>query len=148
MHTDILVRPAAAEDIPAVAGMEQVCFPQDPWPAELFPRFRHRILVAEEDGLFLGYLVFSHVLDEGAVDNIAVRPEARRRGAADALLRHFFGMARELGLATVTLEVRASNTPAVRLYEKHGFVTVGRRRGYYERPKEDAVLMTKELELC
>ena len=65
------------------------------------------------------------------------------RGFADALIDTFvrFGAAR---LAFLTLEVRAGNAPAIALYEKHGFYEVGRRKGYYDDPKEDAILMTRE----
>ena len=75
------------------------------------------------------------------MDNIAVAPEARRRGVADALLSVLTSFGRD-NLAVLMLEVRASNLPAVALYEKHGFAAVGRRKNYYEAPKEDAVLMT------
>ena len=97
--------------------------------------------MAEEDGAVLGYAVLSAVLDEGNLDNIAVAPEYRRRGVADALLGALTGFGREC-LALLTLEVRASNAPAIALYEKHGFAAVGRRKNYYSAPREDAVLMT------
>lgn len=89
----------------------------------------------------LGYAVVSVVLDEGNLDNIAVAPEHRRQGVADALLSALTGFGRE-HLAALMLEVRASNAPAIALYEKHGFTAVGRRRNYYDAPREDAVLMT------
>ena len=83
------------------------------------------------------------MLDEGYIDNIAVEPDARRHGVASALLDVFcrFGAA---NLAFLTLEVRASNTPAIGLYEKHGFRRVGVRPNYYQSPKEDAIIMTRE----
>ena len=91
----------------------------------------------------LGYAGLHAVLDEGYIDNVAVAPEYRRQGIADALIGAFtrFGEAR---LAFLTLEVRAGNDPAITLYEKHGFYEVGRRKDYYDDPKEDAVLMTRE----
>ena len=135
---------AAPEHIAAIAALENACFP-DPWPADLFSRIRERILVAAEGPAVLGYLVFSSVLDEGSVDNIAVAPERRRQGIADALLSDAERRARDGGLSFITLEMRASNAAAAALYEKHGYREVGRRRGYYEKPKEDAILMTKVL---
>ena len=83
------------------------------------------------------------VLDEGYIDNIAVRPDYRGQGIADALLDVFvrFGRAK---LALLTLEVRLTNEPAIQLYYKHGFAQVGRRKDYYENPKEDAIIMTLE----
>ena len=89
----------------------------------------------------LGYAVLSVILDEGNLDNIAVARPARRRGVGDALLSVLTGFGRE-HLACLMLEVRASNAPAIALYEKHGFAAVGRRKNYYDAPREDAVLMT------
>ena len=125
--------------------MEAACF-ADPWPADLIGRLLDRFSVAlEDDGSVAGYLALSSVLDEGSIDNVAVRPDCRRRGIGDALLQDAAERAREKGLAFLTLEVRASNGPAVGLYEKHGFSAVGRRKNYYEHPREDAILMTKVL---
>lgn len=136
------LRKAAPAHIPRIAAAEKICFPADPWPEEILARARERITVAEEDGVLLGYIVFSSVLDEGSVDNIAVLPAYRRRGVAEALLADALAKARESGLAHIYLEVRASNAPARALYEKHGFREVGRRSNYYEKPREDAILMT------
>ena len=124
----------------------QVCFPADPWSRELFRTALKNPLVCTllalgEDGAVLGYAVLSTVLDEGNLDNIAVAPEARRQGVADALLSALTGFGRE-HLSTLMLEVRASNAPAIALYEKHGFAAVGRRKNYYKEPQEDAILMT------
>ena len=87
--------------------------------------------------------IVERVLDEGYIDNIAVDPNARRHGVADELLDVFcrFGAA---NLAFLTLEVRASNEPAIALYRKHGFEEAGRRKDYYTKPKEDAVIMTRD----
>ena len=85
------------------------------------------------------------MLDEGYIDNVAVAPDARRHGVASALLDVFcrFGAA---NLAFLTLEVRRSNTAAIALYEKFGFQMAGLRPGYYQHPREDAVIMTREFE--
>ena len=134
---------AQPEHIPDIAALERVCFPADPWPEELIDRWIDRYTVAVDgNGAVTGFLVLSSVLDEGSVDNVAVAPEHRRRGIADALVADAVRCAREAELAVLTLEVRASNDPAIRLYEKHGFREVGRRRNYYEKPREDAILMT------
>ena len=141
--------PMTAAHLPQVAALEKVCFPADPWSEELFRAALESphtsLLLAEgENGTALGYAVLSAVLDEGNLDNIAVAPHCRRRGVADALLSTLtdFGRAR---MSVLFLEVRASNLPAITLYEKHGFVPVGRRKNYYESPKEDALLMTLDL---
>lgn len=142
------IAPMTAAHLPAVAALEQVCFPADPWSEELFRNAlanpHTAILLAEgEDGAVLGYAVLSVVLDEGNLDNIAVAPEARRQGVADALLGALTDFGRE-HLAVLMLEVRASNTAAIALYEKRGFAAVGRRKNYYDAPREDAILMTLE----
>ena len=137
------IEKAKPEHIDAVAALEKTCFPADPWPEEIIGRWLDRYTVAlGGDGTVLGFLVLSSVLDEGSVDNVAVAPEARRHGVADALVDDAVRRAREAELSFLTLEVRASNTPAIRLYEKHGFREVGRRKNYYEKPREDAILMT------
>ncbi len=138
--------PMTARHLPAVAELERVCFPADPWSEALFRAALENpgaaiLLALGEDGALLGYAVLSTVLDEGNLDNIAVAPEARRRGVADALLSVVTGFGRE-HLSRLMLEVRASNAPAIALYEKYGFAAVGRRKNYYDAPKEDAVLMT------
>ena len=121
--------PMTAAQLPAVAALD------NPSVAVL--------LALGEGGGLLGYAVLSAVLDEGNLDNIAVAPEHRRRGVAEALLSALTGFSREK-LAVLMLEVRASNVPAIALYEKHGFAAVGRRKNYYDAPKEDAILMTLE----
>lgn len=138
--------PMTAAHLPAVAALERVCFPADPWSEALFRDALENpavaVLLAQgADGAILGYAVLSTVLDEGGLDNIAVAPHCRRRGVADALLSALTGSGRE-HLSVLMLEVRASNAPAIALYEKHGFAAVGRRKNYYDAPKEDAVLMT------
>ena len=142
----IQIIPMTKERLPAVAALEQVCFPADPWSLELFQAALENpsasILLAEgEDGSLLGYAVLSVILDEGNLDNIAVAPYARRQGIADALLSSLTAFGRE-HLACLMLEVRSSNAPAIALYEKHGFIAVGRRKNYYDAPREDAILMT------
>lgn len=138
--------PMTAAHLPAVAALEKVCFPADPWSESVYRAALDNpavaILLAEgKDGALLGYAVLSTVLDEGNLDNIAVAPEARRNGIADALLSALTAFGRE-HLTCLMLEVRASNAPAIALYEKHGFAAVGRRKNYYDAPREDAVLMT------
>ena len=124
--------PMTARHLPAVAELERVCFPADPWSEALFRAALENpgaaiLLALGEDGALLGYAVLSTVLDEGNLDNIAVAPEARRRGVADALLSVVTGFGRE-HLSRLMLEVRASNAPAIALYEKYGFAAVGRRK--------------------
>ena len=88
-----------------------------------------------------GYIGMYLSLGEGEITNVAVAPEFRRRGIADALLTEIKREAAECGVTSLVLEVRVSNQNAICLYEKHGFVSCGVRKGFYEQPKEDAFLM-------
>lgn len=136
------IRDALAADIPAVAALEKICFPADPWPEDMIARSIGRFLLAVEGDDLLGCAVLSTVLDEGSLDSIAVSPARRRSGVADGLLAEVIRRAKKQALTVLFLEVRAGNGPAIALYEKHGFLSVGRRKNYYEKPREDAILMT------
>lgn len=132
--------------IEQIAALERECF-STPWSEAmltevLFDSQASFIVAESEDGGVLGYAGLQVVLDEGYIDNIAVEPNARRHGVADELLDVFcrFG---EANLAFLTLEVRSSNAPAIALYRKHGFEEAGRRKNYYTKPTEDAVIMTR-----
>lgn len=141
---------AEIRHIPQLEALEQSCFSM-PWTAEqLRSQLRdaqHEFLaaVSSEDRV-LGYVGMMVVLDEGYISNVAVDPANRRQGIADALINRLIERCGVHRLAFVTLEVRAGNAPAIALYEKHGFVRVGLRKNYYEKPREDAVLMTKFFE--
>ena len=132
-----------------LAGVERECFAhplEETQIRSLLGDEKNIFLAAREGGLLTGSVWVQTVLDEGYIGNVAVRPAFRRRGIADALLRALATIGRERGLAFLTLEVRAGNAPAIALYEKNGYVRVGRRPGYYDHPKEDAILMTYYIE--
>ena len=138
--------PMDRSHIEQIAALERECF-STPWSEAmltevLFDSQASFIVAESEDGGVLGYAGLQVVLDEGYIDNIAVEPNARRHGVADELLDVFcrFG---EANLAFLTLEVRSSNAPAIALYRKHGFEEAGRRKNYYTKPTEDAVIMTR-----
>ena len=140
------IRRACREDLPAVAALEAETFPLGADAGTLERMLDDPgcvILCAEEDGALLGYAYFRFVLDEGYVGDLAVRAEARGRGIGRALTEAMCGEAREKDLAFLTLEVRESNLPARNLYGSCGFSATGVRKNYYEKPREDAVLMTK-----
>lgn len=98
-------------------------------------------LVAKEEGCVVGYCGMTVSVDEGEITNVAVAPQARRRGVGDALLRELIRQGAARGVSRFILEVRVSNEGAIRLYERHHFVSVGIRKGFYEKPKEDALIM-------
>lgn len=133
--------------LPSIAAIEKCCF-SSPISEEMLQymlRSERQYLVAAVDnrGSILGYAGMMTVLDEGYIENIAVHPDARRNGIGAALVQHLLdeGIRREL--LFLTLEVRESNAPARALYEKYGFTIVGVRKNYYEKPTENAILMTK-----
>ena len=135
--------------LPQIQRIEQQSF-SVPW-TEAMLRMQlqpdsHVFLTAETDGAVVGYVGMLYVLDEGYISNVAVRPDYRRRGVAEALLAELEARGRALMLSFLTLEVRESNAAAVALYEKRGYRVAGRRKNYYEKPTEDALLMTLTLE--
>ena len=139
------IEEAREELLPQIQRIEQQSF-SVPWTeamlrVQLSPD-SHVFLTAESAEGVVGYVGMMYVLDEGYISNVAVRPDRRRQGIADALLDALETRARALMLSFLTLEVRAGNAPAASLYEKHGYRVVGRRKNYYEKPTEDALLMT------
>lgn len=128
----------------AIEGIEAEVF-SDPWSLQSIENsvcgLRTRVYAALDDAdTLMGYLFLTQVMDVADVDNIAVAPAFRRQGVASLLLETALdGMDAE-----VFLEVRASNAPAIALYQKFGFTQCGIRRNYYEKPREDALLMKRE----
>ena len=132
-------------DIGQAVMLERLCFSM-PWSEAMFVSELNNpacsYFAAYDNGMLIGFTGMLAVLDEGNVLNIAVHPMYRRQGVGRALLNALIAKAGSQNLAFLTLEVRESNKAAISLYEKLGFTRVGIRRDYYERPKEDAVLMT------
>ncbi len=146
MHVRIV--PMNADHLDEVAELERICF-STPWSrnmlAEELENMLSAFLVALDDsGRVVGYAGLQVVVDEGYITNVAVRPECRRQGIAGKLLQVFLDFAQAHRLAFLTLEVRASNYDAIALYGARGFRGVGRRKNYYEHPREDAIIMTRE----
>ena len=139
-----------AADVAEVAALEAVCF-SDPWSeASVASELDNPLslwLVARDAAGLLGYIGSQSVPDEADMMNLAVRPDARRQGVAQALLQALEAALRENGIRSLTLEVRAGNAPAIRLYTQAGFRQVGLRKNYYFHPKEDALILKKEWEL-
>ncbi len=145
--TELRVAPLRPEQLDEAEAIERDCFSR-PWTKEQLAGQLgedHVFLGAGRDGRLLGYGAFQRILDEGYISNIAVSSDHRRQGVGGAILDALVEAAGKLNLSFLTLEVRESNTGARRLYASRGFDEVGRRRGYYEAPREDAILMTKTL---
>lgn len=146
--SEMTVMSIEREHINAIAELEKVCF-STPWSVDsLLDAFKNgtKFFVAVQNKKVLGYIGISCILDEGYITNIAVFPEHRNQGVGTALLNRVFSLASDLGLSFVSLEVRVSNLNAISLYEKSGFKTKGRRKNFYDNPKEDALIMTKRFE--
>lgn len=132
------------DDLPEILSIEAVSFPT-PWSEGMFreelqsPLCRTR--VAEIDGLIVGYISYSLVLDEMHLRNIAVRTEWRRHGIASYLIEEMFHGAMSRSIRWAMLEVRPSNVAAIRLYKKFHFTVRGIRRNYYAETGEDAVIL-------
>ena len=133
--------------LPAVAELEQAVFPH-PWSEQALSLLcgQEAFGFAVTDGArVMAYGGMLTVLDEGQITNIATHPDHRRNGYAAAVLEALLAEARLRRLSFVTLEVRESNVPAISLYQKHGFETVGRRPRFYTQPVEAALLMQCDL---
>ena len=130
-----------------IAQLEKVCF-SDPWSENSVASELNNPLslwlVAVEDQTVLGYVGSQSVLGEADVMNVAVHPDFRRRHIGQVLIERLIEMLREQAVHSLALEVRVSNESAIALYQKLGFVQVGRRPNYYRNPKEDALILRKE----
>ena len=134
----------------AIAALEKLCF-NDPWSEKsISTELNSKLscwLVALEGETLVGYVGSQSVLGESDMMNIAVHPEHRRKGIAEALIASLVEELSARGNHSLMLEVRPSNTPAITLYEKLGFTQVGRRPNYYRNPKEDALILRKEWQI-
>lgn len=136
--------------IEQIAALEIACF-SDPWSEN---SVRYELtnplslwLVAVSGNQVAGYVGSQTVMDEADMMNLAISPDYRRQGIAAALVCKLIESLKAKGVRCLTLEVRASNEPAICLYKKLGFFEIGRRPGYYRNPKEDALILRKEWEV-
>jgi ribosomal-protein-alanine N-acetyltransferase len=138
----VTIRSAALDDVPALLALERGTASAAHWTEAQYERrvADGLILAAEGDGSIFGFICAREVASVWEIENVVVAAQNRRSGAADGLLRELLRRVRDHGGAAAWLEVRESNEPARRLYEKHGFRKTGRRRRYYRNPIEDAVL--------
>lgn len=142
---NICIVPLELRLVKDIARLEALCF-SEPWSEEgILEAYRlgTKFFIAENSKQLMGYIGIKAVIDEGYITNVAVYPQYRGIGVATALINKVFDFAKEKGLSFVSLEVRASNTAAVSLYEKTGFKEEGRRKDFYRLPREDALIMTK-----
>lgn len=142
----MIIRPMTPQDVAQVAALEKCCF-SDPWSEKsVASELQNPLslwLVAEENGTVTGYIGSQSVCGESDMMNVAVDPAHRRKGIAEGLILTLCNRLQAEGNQWLTLEVRASNDPAICLYDKLGFTQVGRRPNYYRNPKEDALILRK-----
>ena len=147
----VKIVPMTADHLEELEKLERICFSR-PWSRKMLAEELENqcaaFLVAEDSvsGRVLGYAGLMVVADEGYITNVAVFPEYRRQGIAAQILQVFVQFAGANWLAFLTLEVRPSNAAAIALYQGFGFEEVGRRKNYYDLPKEDALILTKYFE--
>ena len=148
---NIKIVPMNADHLEELEKLERLCISR-PWSRKMLAEELENqcaaFLVAQDGdtGKVVGYAGLLVVADEGYITNVAVRPDCRKQGVAGKLLQVFLDFAQANHLAFLTLEVRASNYPAIALYGSRGFRGMGRRKNYYEHPREDAIIMTREFE--
>lgn len=145
---DLKVEKMTSAHIEEIAKLEKECF-SSPWSedglkTELKNNFA-RFYVAFSEGRIVGYIGSHNIIGEVYVTNVAVSPEFRRNGVGKTLVKFLIEQMETEKAEFVTLEVRKSNLNAISLYEKCGFEKVGERRNFYEKPIEDAILMTIQL---
>ena len=141
----MILRRMTEADLDRVAEMEKAVFSM-PWSRESFQEslgqsYSH-FFIAEADTL-LGYCGIHNLGGDGEITNVAVDEEARGNGIATKMLIYAMEEMTKEGVEAFTLEVRVSNAPAIRLYEKLGFENKGIRKNFYENPVEDAMIMWK-----
>jgi len=139
------ILPMEEHHLEAVEAIERACFSL-PWSIDAFREELNApnavYLVAVSGSAVLGYGGMRSAAGEFYIDNIGVAPAHRRQGAGRAIVTHLIEQAREAGGLFLSLEVRPSNTPAIRMYEQLGFALAGRRRDFYQKPREDGLIYT------
>ena len=143
----INIREYAVGDEKEIAKLEKECF-SAPWSETAITDAKANgtfFLIAEKGLEFVGYISINTAVDEGYINNIAITPKFRRQGIAEKLLFSLAKRAEKTELAFLSLEVRESNSAAIKLYEKCGYKNMGVRKNFYENPKENAIIMTKTM---
>lgn len=139
----INIRVITKADASGMAEIERQCF-SDPWSENAFSLAagddNYLFMVAEHEGKIVGMAGIIKSFDEGDLTNVATLPSYRGRGIARKVLEELINQASLQGINNLTLEVREHNVPAIKLYESFGFVCEGKRPGFYDNPKEDALI--------
>lgn len=150
MREKIEIRRMTIDDVDGVMEVDRLSF-RIPWSRESFESEVNGknpavYFVADYEGRICGYMGVWHIVDEGHITNVAVHPEFRQKGIGDMLVKRTLADGAAKGINAFTLEVRASNEAAQKLYENNGFSSAGIRKRYYEDNNEDAVIMWSEIQ--
>jgi ribosomal-protein-alanine N-acetyltransferase len=144
---DAILRDAAIEDIDSIVIIENLSF-SIPWSKEAFINeltrnkcAKYKVVVSS--GQVVAYGGMWMMLDEAHITNIAVHPEFRGQGYGDLIMTGLIEAAKNNGMQSMTLEVRSTNTNAINLYKKYNFTDIAVRKGYYQNPVDDAIIMWK-----
>lgn len=141
---NLIIRKLQQADIEPLSIIESEAFSM-PWSpkdfADLLNRDYCTYLVAEVDGRVVGSCGMTTICNEGNIDNVVVAKDYRGQGICQAVLKELITLGESEGVVAFTLEVRVSNAAAIHVYEKLGFVSEGIRPGFYEKPREDAMIM-------
>ena len=142
--TDIVIREMSDEDIDKVSIIEEECFSM-PWKPDDFRQMIENdnmtYVVLTLDDEVIGGAGLRCILTDGEITNVAITKKHRGKGYAKPMLEKLMELGKKLGCEAFTLEVRVSNEPAIRLYKSLGFREAGIRPNFYDKPKEDALIM-------
>ncbi|NLY76552.1 MAG: ribosomal protein S18-alanine N-acetyltransferase [Tissierellia bacterium] len=146
---DLIIRDMKESDLDRIMEIEEKTF-NPPWSREAFlleltKNLLAKYIVAEVDGLVVGYGGIWLIIDEGHVTNIAVDEKYRGKGIGSKILEGLIQLCADRNMIAMTLEVRKSNEVAQALYRKYGFKEYGIRKGYYQDNNEDAIIMWKDI---
>ena len=147
----MMIRRMEKRDLLQVEAIETALF-SDAWSEQGFedtlnsPYVSSLVAIDEAEDTILGYIIMYVSFEEGEISNVAVAKSAQNRGIGSALMQAILEKGLEESVTRFILEVRVSNTPAIALYKKFGFTEIGIRRDFYEKPREDALIMVREKE--
>lgn len=147
----MMIRRMEKRDLLQVEAIETALF-SDAWSEQGFedtlnsPYVISLVAIDEAEDTILGYIIMYVSFEEGEISNVAVAKSAQNRGIGSALMQAILEKGLEESVTRFILEVRVSNTPAIPLYKKFGFTEIGIRRDFYEKPREDALIMVREKE--
>ena len=146
---EIYITPMTKDDVEAVVAIEEEAYGKHHWATasfydEMSNNLAKYYCAKTSDGELVGYAGTWHIIDEGHITTIAVKKEYLRNHIGEAIIHRIIEDCYKNNIKYLTLEVRVSNIPAIKLYEKYGFQSLGARKGYYQDNNEDALIMWTE----